>query len=261
MKSIIRHHLYIKHIISAMESHLSKCFIPMDRPRKSDCFCFTLSGSCRYALDDGRVFAAEAGDIIFLPKGQDYSMNVLSDSYDYIVCNFIFADKGPKAGEFFSAKNPIVFEKEFRKLAQLFSIQGADWWLSCMTQLYKIYTMLSAQQHTDYMPGSAKANMIHARTWIRTHLSDPDLSVSFLATQCNMSTVHFRKLFKNVYHSTPAKYINQERIAYAKQLMELKELQLEDIAQQCGFSYLPYFYKVFKATTGITPAAFRKTLQ
>lgn len=261
MKSIIQHKLYIRHIISAMESHLGRCFIPMDYPRKSDCFCFVLSGACKFTMEDGRIFDAQPGDLIYLAKGEDYSMTIECEHYRYIVCNFLFTDKASRSGMHFKTKNAMAFEKEFRKTTQIFSIHGPDWWLSCLCQLYRIYAMLVSEQHSQYVPSAAQSSITNARTWIQTHLADPELSVSFLAEQAKMSEVHFRKLFRDIYHTTPAKYITQERITYAKQLMELKELRLEDIALQSGFSSLPYFCKVFKATTGTTPAVYRQKLQ
>lgn len=212
-------------------------------------------------MQDGRIFDGQPGDVIFLAKGEDYSMTIDCDSYRYIVCNFLFSEKACRSSLHITVKNPMAFEKEFRKLAQVFAIKAPDWWLSSLSILYKIYSMLVLEQTTQYVPSAAKASILNARTWIRTHLADPELSVSFLAQQANMSEVHFRELFRDVYHITPAKYITQERVAYAKQLMELKELRLEDIALQSGFSSLPYFCKVFKATTGTTPAVFRQKLQ
>lgn len=261
MKNITEKNLYIKHIISAMESHLTSCFIPMDHPRRSDCFCYVLSGSCTFTMENGQIYEAGPGDILFLAKDEDYSMTIECEHYRYIVCNFLFPEKAYRSSMHIKTKNSMAFEKEFRKLAQVFAIKAPDWWLNSLSILFKIYGMLVQEQQSQYVPSAARASIQNARAWIQTHLADPELSVSFLAAQAKMSEVHFRELFRDLYHITPAKYITQERIAYAKQLMELKELRLEDIALQSGFSSLPYFCKVFKATTGTTPAVFRQKLQ
>lgn len=261
MKNILEKQLYIRHVISVMESHLTHCYIPMDNPRRSDCFCYVLSGSCIFTLEDGRSFEAQSGDVVFLAEGSDYSMNINCEHYSYMICNFLFPENASRHSMLIKTKNTAAFEKEFRKLAKEFAIKGPGWWVSSLSILLNIYSMLVREQQSQYVPSGARASILKARNWIQTHLTDPSLSVSFLANQAKMSEVHFRELFRDVYHITPAKYITQERITHAKQLMELKELRLEDIALQSGFSSLPYFCKVFKATTGTTPAVYRHKLQ
>lgn len=261
MKNILEKHLYIRHVISVMESHLGKCYIPKDSPRRSDCFCYVLSGSCTFTMDDGYILEAEPGDVVFLAKGHDYSMTVNCEKYSYIVCNFLFPEGEKRSSLLIRTKNPIAIEKEFRKLLNIFALKAPNWWISSLSSLLNIYSMIVMEQQNQYIPSGTQASILKARNWIQTHLSDPSLSVSFLASQANMSEVYFRELFRDVYHTTPAKYIIQQRIAYAKQLMELNELQLEDIALQSGFSSLPYFCKVFKATTGTTPGVYRKKIQ
>ena len=81
-----------------------------------------------------------------------------------------------------------------------------------------------------------------------------------LAERTELSEVHFRNLFVSLYQMSPSAYILQERVNYAKELMTLSELRLEEIAAQSGFSSLAHMCKVFKSTTGTTPGAYRAKL-
>ncbi len=260
MVDITKQRLYIMRFLRTVESHLTRRMIPMGRPHHRDSLVYVLSGTARFTLDDGRELAPEAGDVLYLAEAQDYSLEVLSDSYEYIVCDFHFFSKEPRFGQLFELKNPPSAERLFRKLASIHSIASPDRMPRCMALLYQIYSLLVQNQQEQYVPGSARMRIEQARMSIQANISSPSLSVASLAQEARMSEVHFRKLFTDLYTISPSKYITQERIAYACTLMNLRELRLEDIALQSGFSSLPYFCKVFKAITGTTPAAYRQNL-
>jgi len=260
MLDITKTELYITRFLRAVESRLTRRFIPMSKPHPKDSLVYVVSGSCTFTLDNGSSFSPEAGDVMYLAMGQDYSIDVTSEEYTYIVCDFLFHSKGPRTGAHYVVKNPPAMERLFRKLAVAHSVIAPDRKSRCLGILYQIYSLLIQNEQEQYVPGSARMRIEQARVNIQTHISTPDLSVAALARKANMSEVHFRKLFADLYTISPAKYITQERIAYACTLMELWELRLEDIALQSGFSSLPYFCKVFKATMGTTPAAYRQKL-
>jgi AraC-like DNA-binding protein len=71
--------------------------------------------------------------------------------------------------------------------------------------------------------------------------------------------VHLRRVFSSVFGISPAKYVINERIILAKDLIKLPYMNIEDVAEQCGFSTLTYFFKTFKKITGETPSAYRKS--
>ena len=257
---ITKRQLYITYFLRAVESRLPRRLIPMSVPHHRDSLVYVVSGSARFILDDGRQWCSRAGDVIYLAFGQDYSLEVLADRYEYIVCDFRFGTKDPRFGQNFVLKNPPHTERLFRKLVSSHAVAAPDRLPRCMALLYQIYSLLIQNQREQYVPGSTKMRIEAAKVSIETNISNPNLSVASLAREAHMSEVHFRKLFSDLYTISPTKYITQERIAYACTLMALRELRLEDIALQSGFSSLPYFCKVFKATTGTTPAAYRQNL-
>lgn len=260
MVDITKRQLFITYFLRAIESHLPRRLIPMSAPHHRDSLVYVVSGSARFILDDGRQWCSEAGDVIYLAFGQDYSLEVLTESYEYILCDFRFGSKDPRFGQNFVLKNPPSAERLFRKLVSSHAVVAPDRLPRCMSLLYQIYTLLIQNQQEQYVPCSSKMRIEKARVSIQTNISNPNLSVASLAQEAKMSEVHFRKLFSDLYTISPSKYITQERISYACSLMALRELRLEDIALQSGFSSLPYFCKVFKATVGTTPTAYRQNL-
>ena len=61
--------------------------------RKSDAFIFVLGGRCRLHFADDRELELEQGQLVYLPKGADYSMYILTENYEPIFCNFEFAEE------------------------------------------------------------------------------------------------------------------------------------------------------------------------
>ena len=68
-----------------------------------------------------------------------------------------------------------------------------------------------------------------------------------------LSSRRFNDLFKGLVGTTPNRYLVLRRIEQAKALLELQSMTMSEIAEQCGFSDVYYFSKVFKQTCGVSP--------
>ena len=65
-----------------------------------------------------------------------------------------------------------------------------------------------------------------------------------------------RKLFLSYYHITPKQYVLDIRIRKAKQLLCDTPFSVTAIAEECGFSSVYHFCRVFKEKTGFTPTEY-----
>ncbi len=90
------------------------------------------------------------------------------------------------------------------------------------------------------------------------HQLDADLKIKVLAKACHLSERHFVRRFTLITGQTPASYVRERRVTMAAQQLATTELSLETIAQRTGLSNRYYLSRVFKAQTGISPAAYRK---
>lgn len=66
------------------------------------------------------------------------------------------------------------------------------------------------------------------------------------------------RAFNNAYGVSIISYVNHLRITYSKQLLRFSELNIEQIALNCGFESLYYYSRVFKQIEGISPSQYRK---
>ena len=64
--------------------------------------------------------------------------------------------------------------------------------------------------------------------------------------------------FKEKYGISPSEYVAELRISKAKELLLNEDINISEIAQECGFSSLYSFSRAFKENVGISPIKFRK---
>jgi len=50
----------------------------------------------------------------------------------------------------------------------------------------------------------------------------------------------------------------QQRLSLAKELLELTDLSVSEVALQAGYSCFSYFIHLFKRKEGMTPSRYRK---
>lgn len=85
--------------------------------------------------------------------------------------------------------------------------------------------------------------------------------VSAMADYINLSPRHLSRIFRQETGMTPAQWLERERVAFARQLIESDMLPVKKLAAACGFSSPDVMRRVFSRVTGITPAAWRKMIK
>jgi AraC family transcriptional regulator len=87
-----------------------------------------------------------------------------------------------------------------------------------------------------------------------------NFSTEELATQANVHPVHLAAVFRQFQGETMGEYVQKLRIAHASRLLLDKEIPLAEIAYAAGFSDQSHFTRIFKRFVGVTPGAFRNSL-
>lgn len=95
------------------------------------------------------------------------------------------------------------------------------------------------------------------KEYVKNNLST-DLSVSKLASQAGLSRPYFTELFTKETGASPAKYITEERLKYAKELLFTTTLSISEIAIDVGYEDVSSFIRFFKKHIGKTPLDLRK---
>lgn len=92
--------------------------------------------------------------------------------------------------------------------------------------------------------------------WVREHLGEP-LTVPQMAARALMSERTFLRRFNDATGMTPKAWLQHERMARARSLLETSGLDTEQIAQRCGFASAESFRVAFRRTVGLAPSFYR----
>ena len=108
-------------------------------------------------------------------------------------------------------------------------------------------------------PSPHDGKMKKALRYIDAHLSD-ELRLEDVAAHVYLSPYYFSKLFKKYQGIGFNAWVNQQRMASAKELLCHSDWSIASIARNLGFSQTSYFCKVFRQTYQVTPQAFRQQI-
>ena len=79
-----------------------------------------------------------------------------------------------------------------------------------------------------------------------------------LTALSGVTYAHLARSLKAVRGRTPTQYINDLRLARAALLLTTTPLTIIEIAGECGFGQLSYFYRQFQHRFGLPPSAYRQ---
>jgi AraC family transcriptional regulator len=93
--------------------------------------------------------------------------------------------------------------------------------------------------------------------WIGRNLGE-QITNALLAGQAGLSESYFRHMFLKAMGMTPNRYIQQQRVERARDLLTNTNLPIAHVAAECGFASQSYLTTCFKGAYAMTPARFRR---
>jgi AraC family transcriptional regulator len=96
-----------------------------------------------------------------------------------------------------------------------------------------------------------------AKELMSTHLNR-EISLAFVAGECKLSVSHFARSFKQCTGKPPHRWLLENRVEKAKELLIDAELPLAEIALECGFSDQSHFTRVFSRIAGTSPGTWQR---
>lgn len=210
------------------------------------------NNSLHYTFPDGSAFTAGAGELLFFSKGSryySYAQVEDSESIKAITVNFRICDADGK--EIDPDCGVLKICRDNGELLPLF-LEATKCYKSAMQIRLKakVYEILSL-----FYPLSRQDDC--CIEYIKQHFTQR-FSIPQLAKRCALSETNYRRRFKAVTGLTPTQYIAKIKIEKACQMLLSDDISPQRISDFLNFYSLPYFYKVFKESTGMTPNQYRK---
>ncbi len=125
----------------------------------------------------------------------------------------------------------------------------------------------TAQETQATIPATASNSVITARntafidkvrTIITSHIDNPDMGSTFIASKMNLSQRQLNRKIKSLTGIDTSSLIRDIRIAKAKELLCSTDIPVTEVGERCGFDSASYFSKIFKQHTKLTPSDYRK---
>ena len=234
--------------------------------------CYIIDNSLPHFVNDCKM-DLEPGDIVFLrPRDKHVYVrdkNCLSYHRDIIfhvgffesVLNFLHPDLLETYNKsrlpFKTNLPPEEIERFEKKIAEYSLIPGDDTMAklvfakTLLIELLYYYNKPLSQTNTNYPP---LVNQIIQKLNMHYVLK---IGIPYIFSHFNYSKSHICNTFKKHMHISLTEYINKLRLNYAANLLKLTNNSLHYISQECGFSSLSYFNKLFKQHFNCTPAKYR----
>ena len=92
--------------------------------------------------------------------------------------------------------------------------------------------------------------------WILSHLQH-DLSVDRLAERAGLCPRHFSRIFKRLFQTTPANFVDQLRLNEARRRLLIPRYTVQSVAESVGFNNADTFRRAFERRFGVSPSAYR----
>jgi transcriptional regulator GlxA family with amidase domain len=115
-----------------------------------------------------------------------------------------------------------------------------------------------AQYITTPVQERCSDSLAQVMEWMLDNLAD-DLSIDDMARRALMSSRTFARRFRDDVGTTPAAWLNRQRILRAQQLLETTDLGFELVAQQTGFGTAAVLRHHFLKVLQTTPTTYRRT--
>jgi transcriptional regulator GlxA family with amidase domain len=108
------------------------------------------------------------------------------------------------------------------------------------------------------LPEPQLASTERARAWALERLDQP-VTLRQLAEREAMSVRTFTRRFREEVGLSPGRWLSQQRVERARQLLESTELGVDQIAHAAGFGTGASMRQHLQAALGVSPSAYRRT--
>ncbi|MEV0222834.1 helix-turn-helix domain-containing protein [Streptomyces sp. NPDC050704] len=117
-----------------------------------------------------------------------------------------------------------------------------------------------AQYIEHPVPEPSAAGTAATRQWALEHLGEP-LTLTELAGHARMSLRTFARRFNDEVGMSPGRWLIQQRVVRARQLLESSDLPVDQIAGEVGFATGASLRQHLHAAIGVSPGAYRRTFR
>ncbi|MGG1550384.1 AraC family transcriptional regulator [Paenibacillus ferrarius] len=233
---------------------------------KGDLFSIPPNYEHQIELLEGKE--AEIVHIDFMPYLLDSSLQGLTDMESFV--NFAFIQPFVAMNDRLLPKLNLTFngqretEQLIARMLQERERQQDGYTLMIKSNL-QMLLVIAGREYAEFLEQSAEKQHVQtnrkhfekAVDYIKSHYMR-EIKLQDAAAQATMSPAYFSTMFKLLKGKSFIEYVNDIRLTEAMKLLKQTGHSIEEISYRIGFNHLTHFHRMFKKTTGLTPAEYRK---
>lgn len=217
----------------------------------------------RLHIRDGNTgYVAEAGDLCILHPGQEHDLlylqgetcrkrgMIFSGQRLLDIISFFKLDEIPAVR--------IVDGERFHELCSELKSTVANTASARVCEhnaglSFELFQMIANEHHSGNIPMEIRRLL----DYMEEHCSE-ELSMTRLAAMARMSQPTLNARFRQIFHTTPYRYLIQMRMKRAANLLMMNRCSVKEIAAMCGYQTPLHFSAEFHRCFGMPPREYRK---
>ena len=214
------------------------------------------SGETVYTCQDKRFFC-NPNYVILAPCGCSYEFDSVTAG-NFVWLEFQALQSYDQLIQI-PVKNCQSLVDAIRRIESLKMNKPALYQMTCIAETYGILLELFRNIEPKYVTSAQQRKIQRAVDYLVQNYTC-SLTINELAAQTGFSAPYFRRLFSDVYGTTPLDYQQTLRISKAKEMLKSKAGSISEIAAALGYSSIYDFSRAFKRKAGISPREYARSL-
>lgn len=243
--------------INTYEQHINK----NDHGRLDYCLIYLVSGQLQDIITADTVLVSP-GDAVIIPPNTPWKFSCTGDHIGFYCVHFTGSEVENLLNEYriklFPNVNKIStnneLPKRFNRLFDGFSKKDRYKTRELANFLDGILIEAARSIENEKFDKSILSKSIRYINEFYT----TSIKIATLAKMENMCVTLYNKHFKSIMGIPPTKYIIKLRMQYACELLSNSEMQINQIANLCGYKDDNFFIRVFKKYLGCSPLIYKK---
>lgn len=265
---------------NTLRNHLVSSHKHIEKPHRHDFYVTVIftKGTGTHEIDFQKYDVSE-GSLFFLSPGQVHSWELSPDTDGYIFFfsqpyyEMHYVNQKLKNFPFFNSPSfPRKLQLESDDLVnmtRLFediqnehqsqNVMKQGFILSLISQIY-IQSVREFAKDDEKTSATSVSYFKHYQDFenLLEESFTSQKSISFYASQLNISAKHLNRITQTVMQKTASEIITERVILEAKRMLIYLDEGLVEIAFRLGYEEYSYFARMFRKNTGITPSQFIK---
>jgi AraC-like DNA-binding protein len=218
------------------------------------------------------TFRYRAGDMVLLPQGVEHFVGQDEKAHTHLIAVHFHAHVFGAINMLTMLGSPVQIRASAdgfygissKLMAREFAIKAPGWRTVMDTEVTSVLLRILRSEAPRFKVNTGGASLsqlpriLPVFECIEKNVGNSELSVADLAKGICLSEVQFRKIFKQITGTNPVCFLQRRRVERACVLLRTTDQSIECIAESCGFSDPPFFHRVFKDWTTMTPSQYRR---